>query len=306
MLRRFRTKDMILQDTPDTPEEGVIYPHVLSAEYFQGIQENTFFNHLGHNSKPKESYGVVVIELTEILESYTMPADDDDESESRSAFDRTVWRGRKNFTVNLDGTLPSGSTTSETSTKHEGVSSFTDNSSLADPNVTSYTVQLCIQDYIGVTFDGRGQINGVTPDSDIRLQQQPLINPSFPSHTRVDGLNINFEANRHTQRTRPSFINMDVIDQREDSFIITISRSNVWADVYDHEHMTSDYDESNIRDVVIHDYEYTGTAPEINVPTNYTGLDPIVASAVNPTLITTNITSHPRNLITVAWIAKGV
>ena len=73
MLRRFRKRNMILDDLPATLADNTPYPEGITAEYLQAIQENTLFNHLGYNDKAKEAFGIVTVELERLTSSLEGP-----------------------------------------------------------------------------------------------------------------------------------------------------------------------------------------------------------------------------------------
>ena len=307
MLSRFYKRNMIMEKDPDTPVQNEIYPKTLSAEYFQSVQSNSFFNHLGHNTKIKEAYGVVEITLEQHTSGYIIDSNTNVEADSRSVFDREVRAGSANFTVDL----------TDSDNKYEGASSFTDNSislqtsPVIRSRITSYTVQLCIQEYIGIDFNEPTQ-----PDPLINpIPKQPLINPTYPSAFNIDDRYINLEANRHTPDTRDSYITLASVDKTATSFVISVSRSNVWVEVYVPGQVVSSFNESNLLLVPICDYGHTGDDEFTNPTPVYSPSEDRERLPVNtpvqqipnfiPRFDTTDVVVKPRNSITIAWLAKG-
>ena len=324
MLLRFRKRNMILDEVPDTPVEDTIYPEVMSAEYFQSIQDNNLFNHLGYDDKPKESFGVVTIEFERDATNLEGPLRDPllgdpefvDEDRGR------VWGGTRSILVNLDGTLAetdgtsiTESDTGENNDKFGGADSFT--------TTESYTVQLTVDQFIGVDFNAENQGQSIASDDLDRIQIQPLINPdneavSYDTGAEGSALRYRQADNRHNtqiapggfrdRETRSTFINMSVFEKTETAFKIFVSRTNVFAEVLDGTTLSS------AEIVPIHDYQRTGTragANSGNVSREHVlyvpNLDPENSgSAVTPVLFNrANLDSYPRNFLRIAWYAKG-
>ena len=107
MLRRFRKRNMILDDVPATPADNTIYPEQMSAEYFQAIQENTIFNFLGYDDKARESYGIITLELERLTPNIEGPLTDPTlgSPDFVGVGDGRVWTGFRSIQVNLDGTV---------------------------------------------------------------------------------------------------------------------------------------------------------------------------------------------------------
>ena len=181
MPNRFRKKNMILEDLPSSPVPNTLYPNVLSAEYFQAIQDNAFFNHLGYTQKPKESYGVMTLRLergdinaqgvptspTSVQEPpFTTPLSGDPSLVGQD--EGRVFSGTRNVQINFDGTIEGFSFTGESTGKVEGIDSFT--------NANSYTVQLTIDQFVGVDFSGIAATN----TNEELEQKNPLLNPGYP------------------------------------------------------------------------------------------------------------------------------
>ena len=320
MLQRFRKKNMILDDVPDPKADNTIYPQVMSAEYLQGIQENTIFNHLGYNGKTKEAYGVVTVELEQETTNLEGPVDG---SSFVGVGEGRVWGGTRSIQVNIDGTLSETDGTSvteidtgENNDKFSGIDSFT--------SAESYIVLLTIDQFIGVDFNQPDFTAFVAIGDQDRVQIQPLLNPDseaaqyqFPANplTRYRQASNRHDTaitNTHRPReTRSTFINMAVFEQTTTAFKLYVSRTNVFAEVVTG--YTFPILETTV--VPIHDYQRVGSRAGPNnqsqskehviyVPT----LDP----NSSPTPITTvvfnrsNLESYARNFLRVAWYAKGV
>ena len=314
MLSRFRKRNMILEDLPSQPAANTVYPNVLSAEYFQGIQENTLFNHLGYDDKPKEAYGVMILRLQRNQNVIDGPVQNPDANIRSFVGDGQgkVYPGTRSIQVNFNnslnvrapgdpetGPLTGSALTGEVAGKIEGIGSFTSGD--------DYTVQLTIDQFIGVDFSGRNPSD--FPD-DIH-QVNPVINP-HPDYQGIiystGGLDPTFATNRHDERirgnlpdreTRPTFINMSVFEKTTTYFKVYVKRSNVWAEVQSGPLSTQ------TEVVVVNDYKRESTSTVTHVvytPNN----DPVDPSSPIPVMDMTGVTDEPRDMLRIAWYAKGV
>ena len=315
MLRRFRKKNMLLEDLPTRPAPNTLYPNVLSAEYFQGIQENTLFNFLGYNSKPKEAYGVMIVRLQRDPNVYDGPVQNPN-ANTRSFVgvgEGRVFPGTRSIQVNVNnnslnvraigdpetGPLTGSALTGEVAGKIEGTESFTSGN--------HYTVQLTVDQFIGVDFSGRNPSD--FPD-DIH-QVNPVINP-HPNYQGIiystGGLDPTFATNRHDERirgnlpdreTRSTFISMSVFEQSATYFKVYVKRSNVWAEVQSGPLSTQ------TAVAVVNDYKRDANVSAthvVYVPNN----DPVDILSPIPVMDMTGVTAEPRDFLRISWYAKGV
>lgn len=289
MFSRFRKKNMIMDKVPSNPDADDVYPKDLTAEYFQAIQDNTLFNHQGHENKPKEAFGYVTLVFSETFGQSGNRLDNisDDLKEAN------YYVSNRLLTINIDGTDPTGMTTNESVEKIGGVDNFTDGD--------SYIVLLTVDQFIGVDFDGPGTAVGG--------QTQPLLNPTFQAQDYNFGGDIadpRRAFQRHDQSTRPTWISLRVNQKTATTFEIHASRSNVFNQAI----VWGDGDQ---RYIEVYDYRTNGppmgTPPVRNSPylsgqVSYTGLD---SGATAPQF---NASSYEeaisRNSLKVAWYAKGV
>ena len=309
MLRRFRKKNMLLEDLPSTPTPDTLYPNVLSAEYFQDVQGNTFFNHLGYEEKPRESYGVMTLSLQMDMNEIDGPIQGSDFVDTGNGL---VLSGQRIIQVNFDNSLnviavgdqegdpyTGSALSSESAGKIEGETSFTSDD--------SYTVQLTVDQFVGVDFNANQ--SGNIPSG--REQVHPLIHPERQAVTYLAGDPNNpfprLATNRHNREirqgqpdreTRPTFISMSVFQKESGYFKIAVKRSHVFAEVQvanNSTELVSVHDWKRDADVTDEYVEYTPLVEPVR-PFN----DPPVTMSFN------NVTYIPRNILRIAWYAKGV
>ena len=297
---RFKTRNMILDGTPNSPVEGTIYPSNLSAEYWQSIFGNTIFNNLGYDGHPKEAFGVETITLRlgnagtlVVTASNALTLDFDAVGDGGL--------GVAIVTIDLSDALltrPQRTLTSF-SGKMGGVSSF------ATEN--SYTVMLSVDQFVGIDFN--------RPTDLVRAPVHPLLNPNYPSVFGRPGVGEDPEIfyNRHTTTTRSSQINLNVLNQTSTTFDISISRTDAYTIIYEDHPITT----GRVRQVVVpvYDYQAPGTGNAVvryENPGNdltQSAIDDLTFNS-NPNLPdfdmdTDSIVGVPRNVIRVAWVARG-
>ena len=313
-MQRFRRRNMIMEETPDSPQPNTPYPKVLSAEYFQAIQENTFFNHRGYDAKPKEAFGVVLLEFQDHTANGLTYAGTDDGRNAPQMFrdnggkglaalgsDRESQRGSvasaqtqvllasslESLAVRQD---PYANINSKPITarfvKQGGTAEFS--------AANSYTVQLTVDQFIGIDYDNPldpADTGFAVPE---RTPVQPLLNPS---NQAIWATTVFHFYNRHSNSTRASIINLFASDFTPNSFRIYATRTNVYGEIW--------LSLTSRRVVPIHDYETPGLT---NAVVSYTpSTDPVTGSVSNiPLFNIGNAVSYPRNILRVSWVAKGV
>ena len=299
---RFRTREMIMEAEPDTPVEGTVYPKFLSAEYFQSIHENTLFNHLGYEERPKEAFGVaeltlgigeVGLEVTGYRESLS---DIPGPNSTTFAFDPVGdgGLGQGSVVINLAASLSPIADREDVSFlgKFSGISRFT--------SASTYTVMLSIDQFVGVDFDfPRPLISGAP--------WQPLLNPNYPSVFDVlasDPRNRQI-FNRHTASTRRTNINMYVANKTSTGFQIFVTRTNTYIPIQYPISQNPFLDESV---APIYDYYRPNTLSSGTVLYTNPQSDPVSTTEDDLPdfdLTTESIVGVPRNKLRVAWLARG-
>ena len=281
---RFKTRNMILDGTPNSPVEGTIYPSNLSSEYWQSIFGNTIFNNLGYDGHPKEAFGVETITLRlgnagtlVVSASNALTLDFDAVGDGGL--------GVAIITIDLSSALLTRQQrqVSSFSGKMGGVSSFA--------TANSYTVMLSVDQFVGIDFD--------RPTDLVGAPVHPLLNPNYQSVFGNIALGVlpQIFYNRHTPITRSSQINLNVLNQTSTTFDISISRTDAYALIYE-DHPTII---GRVRQVVVpvYDYQAPGTANAVvryeNPGSDLPDFD----------MDTDSIVGVPRNVIRVAWVARG-
>ena len=311
MLSRFRKRNMLLEDLPSVIDPNTLYPNTLSAEYFQSIQDNTLFNHLGYSGKAKEAYGVMTLLLQRNVNIVDGPVQNEnaDTTSFVNEHDGRVWPGIRTIQVNFNDSLnvrnpvtdddgepyTGDALTGESAGKIEGTNLFG-----ADD---SYTVQTTVEQFIGVDFTGEN------PGPGTDIVYQPLINPLFQA--RITQFRANdplfLSTNRHNERIRPNepdrdtrstYITANVFQHRRDSFTIYVKRNHVWAEVQ------TGVSPSHTGEAIVNDYLRTKN----ETYAEYTPISEPSPPYNNPpiTFHTDGVIPIPRNKLRIAWYAKGV
>ena len=305
---RFSKRNMILENPPSTPQSNTPYPRVLSAEYFQSILRNTFFNHRGYDLKPREAFGIALITFpSQARATWENAGGVGLDSTSENVENQRASVGAFHTQVDLSRTLDNLSTrldpydavlsraVTHRFIKLGGTSRFS--------AANSYSVQLCVDQFIGVDYDNPdpSRSSGFVP---VGTADQPLLNPNYQAiYTGTPG---HFH-NRHSNSTRASIINLSVSDQSATSFQINASRTNVFGEVW----------LTNVNRAIVPIYDYESPDNEYTPAPSYSpSPDPSDSDSNRPnetqlnipqfSYLSDNIVAYPRSTLRIAWIAKGV